>query len=167
MAAIAQLQATKQPPIPFKALLNYEEYPTTRLVHRVALPPPAAALAAATAANAPTPDDTIVLKKQDTTFCPDSTDKERLIRVIEDFIDAADKSNLDIHDTDRHKKARNVFGGDLKHSWDAVIAGNANLKDADFLNNIRTFLGMFLPSNAFLIQQEYMLHAIKPFYGNE
>eukprot|EP00536_Pseudo-nitzschia_multiseries_P010168 jgi/Psemu1/25220/gm1.25220_g len=158
MSTITQLQAGEQPPIPFKPTILYQDYPKHS-------PCP---LSTATPPLPPPPPNISghTLKKQDTTFCPNATDKERLICIIEDFIDAVNTANLNIHDSVKHHhKARDILGGDLKHPWDIIVhnAGSAIL-DSCYSKNIHNFRAMFLPSNVFLVQQEYMLNATKPYH---
>eukprot|EP00536_Pseudo-nitzschia_multiseries_P002427 jgi/Psemu1/5506/gm1.5506_g len=160
MSAVAQLQAAKQAPFFFKPKVRYEDYPTVRLVHSVTRYISSTPAAASTASTPSTPGATLPpppppppttassVKKQDTTFCPDSSDSERLIRVLVDFIDAVGPHNLNIKNDAKHYKLCEVLGGDLKHTWDKIV-NNAGLpiQDADFTNNLNAFISLFLPDD--------------------
>eukprot|EP00536_Pseudo-nitzschia_multiseries_P018595 jgi/Psemu1/56330/gm1.56330_g len=103
--------------------------------------------------------------KQDTTFCPDATGAKSLIRVIVNFIDAVGQHNLNIKHDAKHYKLRKVLGGDLKHTLDEIVSdADSCIQDSDFTNNLKAFISLFLPSNAFLIQQEYMSNATKTYH---
>eukprot|EP00536_Pseudo-nitzschia_multiseries_P015095 jgi/Psemu1/41236/gm1.41236_g len=136
--------------------------------------PPAAASAASTPGTPgaslpppPPPTTTSSVKKQDTTFFPNYSDSERLIRVLVDFIDAVGPHNLNIKNDAKHYKLGEVLGGDLMFTWDEIVnEAGLRIQDADFTNNLNAFISLFLPSNAFLIQQEYMANATKTYHMN-
>lgn len=141
----------RQPPLPLKADLLYENYPTTRVTYTFATEGRGERGAIS------------VTRKQELPFAPDASDKERLIRVLHEYNEACSDSLLHIHDRDRHTKAREVLRGDLKASWENTIMDVAATSDADFVTNVRSFLAFHMPSNAFLIQQEYLRQATKPY----
>ena len=110
MSAVAKLRATKQPPFQLKPSLLFEDYPTIAVCNQVQI-------AAATAStNAVTQN-----RKQVLPFCPDSSDKERLVRCFNEFLDACDDGLLSLKDEKLHLKAREVLGGDLKSTWSQVV----------------------------------------------
>lgn len=149
MSAIAKLQATKQPPLPLKAEHRFQDYPTVRIVHKLTA-----------AANGGTAE----LRKQDVPFCPDPSDKERLIVTLHSFVKACDDNRLKLKDAARHDRAKEVLGLDLQERWELMVAAaGAAVQDADFVKNTRTFLMAFLPPNAFNIQKKYLDQASKPF----
>eukprot|EP00536_Pseudo-nitzschia_multiseries_P018161 jgi/Psemu1/54365/gm1.54365_g len=174
MSAAAQLRAAKQAPFFFKPVIRYEDYPTVHLVHSITRFNTSAAAAASTPGTGttptslPPPPPPILVKKQDTTFCPDAIDTEHLIRVIVDFINAIGQHNLNIKNDAKHYKLCEVVGGNLKHTWDEIVsdAGTRIQDTSDFTNNLNVFISLFLPSNAFLIQQEYMSNATKTYHMN-
>ena len=153
MAAFAKLRSSWHAALQLKPVLAYGDYTTARLVTQHTT-------AATTSDN---PGITFT-RKQDLTFAPDDTDIERIIRVLSDFAEACTDELLMIHNMDCHKKAREVLGGDLKVIWDNTITASTNTLDADFSTNVCAFLSNFSPSNSFLIQQEYLQGASKPFH---
>ena len=63
-----------------------------------------------------------------------------------------------------HKKAFDIIGGDLCVIWKAILQNTQHKTSTYFVSNTRAFLAKFLPSNAFLIQQQYLISATtKPF----
>lgn len=155
MAAIAKLRATKQPPIAIKPNILYEDYPTTAIYNSVVL-----------AAVAPATNTTTVTRKQVLPFCPDASDKERLIRCFHDLVEASGANNLSLADSALHQKAREVLGGELKTTWTAVVATAITANKAattDFEANVREFLANYMPPNSYLILTESLTHASKPF----
>ena len=105
---------------------------------------------------APTP----ITRKRDDVFCPDSSDKERLLHVINEYIDACDDHLLHIHDNDRYVNFAQVIGGSLKMTWTEIITTHqpliANRTDANFQTDIHHFTRHFLPSNAAQLQKDYL-----------
>ena len=97
-------QIRKQPPFTLLPTILYEEYSTTRLTHQFA----------DAAGNQ-------VTRKYDVPFCPDQSDKERVVRTIHEFIYACDNDRLHVNDADRYTKLTEVLGGDLRVSWNAVL----------------------------------------------
>ena len=71
-AAVSRNQASKQPPFPIKPMFEESEYPTKRLQHRI------------------TNNALVDVRKMDIPFCPDPSDKERLVTVLDDYKDACD-----------------------------------------------------------------------------
>jgi len=158
MAAIAKLRAKKQPPYYIKSSILYEDYPTTAVYNSVQVPTTGTRT-------------TSVNRKQVLPFAPDSSNIERLVRCFHDFKQASNKDLLDLEDEKLHTKAREIIGGELKSTWDDVVAkalaintqANPTISTADFTKNVRQFLRAYMPSNAFNIQRDYMVLAAKPF----
>eukprot|EP00536_Pseudo-nitzschia_multiseries_P012879 jgi/Psemu1/33331/gm1.33331_g len=91
--------------------------------------------------SSPPPVSSTILKKQNTTFCPDALDKECLICIIKDFSNTANISNLNLYNDVKHRKTYDFPGGNLKHSWDAIVQkASPAIKDAGYSKNIHTFL---------------------------
>ena len=153
MAAIAKLRSSRHAALQLKVVLSYGDYPIPRLVTQH--------ITAATTSGNP---DITFTRKQDLTFAPDDTDIKRVIHVLSDFAEACTDELLVIHNLNYHKKACKVLVGDLKDIWDDTIAAPTKTLDVDFPTNIRAFLSKKLPSNSFLIQQEYLRGASKPFH---
>lgn len=147
MSAVSYFRATKQPPFHLKQAIPFEEYTTVRITHTFTN--------ATTSANE--------TRKLDVPFCPDSSDKERLVRCIHEYIDACDTARLHCSDADRYTHMRDILGGDLRTTWDTVAASRTTKNDANFLIDIRKFMANYVPSNAFLIEQEYFNTAKKPY----
>ena len=57
-----------------------------------------------------------------------------------------------------HQKAFDIIGGDLCVIWKAILQAAEYKTSAYFVSNTCAFLAKFLPSNAFLIQQEYLIY---------
>ena len=148
MAAVSK-KLTKQPPLPLTPLLLYEDYGSQRVVNSF------------TDANG---DDQT--RKMDVPYCPDPSDKERLLRTLQEFTDACADPRLHINGADRYVKLREVLGGSLRATWDTVTAGIDAATQADNANwiaGLRTFARNFFPNNAFTLQDEYMRAAVKPY----
>ena len=150
MAAVAKLHALKQPPIPLNQVVPFADYPTVRVV-----------AVHTTGADANRVEHT---RKLDIPFCPDASDKERLLRVLHEFNDACADARLHIAWADRYTKIRDVLGGDLRTAWDNHINGIqvADCTQANWPEHVRQFVRFYLPSNAFLLQKEYLSNTVKP-----
>ena len=144
MAAATASLLQREPPMPLKPTLLFEEYTTIRIEYTHHPP-----IAGGGAAPAP------ITRKCDVIFCPDSSDKERLLRVINEYIDACDDHLLHIHDNDRYINFAQVIGGSLKMTWTEIIT-ITNRTDANFPTDIRHFTRRFLPSNATQLQKDYL-----------
>ena len=55
-----------------------------------------------------------------------------------------------------HTKAFDIIDGNLRVIWKAIFQTATDKTSKNFVTNIRAFLAKFPPSNAFLIQQEYI-----------
>ena len=150
MSAVAKLQALKPPVIPLVANVPFSEYPTTRVVHTH------------NAGTVAACHD--VTNKLDLPFCPDSSNKERLLRTIHEFQDSCIDARLHVATTHHYTLIREVLGGDLRTTWDTYVAtiADADRNDDNWPTHVRTYLRNFLPANAFLLQGEYLNQSIKP-----
>ena len=150
MSAVAKLQALKTPVIPLVANVPFSEYPTTC----VSYTHNAGTLAACRD----------VTNKLDLPFCPDSSDKECLLRTIHEFQDGCIDTRLHVDTPHRYTLIREVLGGDLRTTWDTYVAtiADADRNDDNWPTHMRTYLRNFLPANAFLLQGEYLNQSIKP-----
>ena len=150
MSTVAKLQALKTPVILLATNIPFSEYPTTHVAHTH---------------NAGTlADHRDLTNKLDLPFCPDSSDKERLLRTIHEFQDGCIDARLHVATTHRYTLIREVLGGDLRTTWDTYVAtiADADRNDANWPTHMRTYLRNFLPANAFLLQGEYLNQPIKP-----
>lgn len=155
MAAVAKLHAARQPPIPLNPVTEYHRYPTTRVTTQFDV------------INANNTTTRTVTRKQDLPFAPNTSDTEHLICALDDFKEACIKpERLNIQDESMHKKVFDIIGGDLRIIWKDLLILATNKLTAAFVTNTRTFLSKFLPSKSFLIQQEYLISATKPFSVN-
>ena len=147
-AAISRNQASKQPPFPLKPMFEENDYPSKRLQHRLTLN-----------------NGHVDARKIDLSFCPDPSDKERLVTVLDDYKVACDVDQLNYQGADLHKHAIDVLGKDLRNVWTKKLTNVApgGQSDADFVNNVREFLKTYLTKSAFQVQRQYMIHAKKPF----
>lgn len=111
MAAFRQRNAAKQPPFTLHPTLLFEEYPTTRLVNTWHVP-------AVPAQVGPPPvearDAHDITRKYDVPFCPDQSDKERVVRTLHEYTRICDDHHLHLHNGDRYDKVSDVIGGDLR-----------------------------------------------------
>ena len=93
-------------------------------------------------------------------FALNTTDKERLLRVIDEYLGACNDTLLHIHDADRYIHFRQVLGGSLKTTWDTIVTTHCNAfahrTDANFNTDLRHFTRRYLPSNASQLQKEYL-----------
>lgn len=149
MAAIPRLQAFQDPPFPMRQVIPYESYPTLRLQF----------------AHTPQGANNEVVRKHTLPFCPDASNRERLIRTLHEFTDACADTNLHINNGDRYVEIRHVLGGDLKNTWDAVIANiaAADRTNANWEEHLRRFTRRFFNADAFVLQGEYLANARKPY----
>ena len=181
MSAIAALVASRSPSLIIRASIPYEEYTTVRLSHSWD----------ENTVTATHPRLVTRTRKADIPFAPDSQDKECLLRVVHEYCDAIQHSRLNITDAQEiYDNFRLTLGGDLRTTWDQTVAEllqtlvpptaadlaaavAAGLPPPPAANWIRTeanfpmdgvphFLRRFFPSNAFLIQQEYICTTMKP-----
>ena len=135
--------------MPLKPTLLFEEYTTIHIEYTHHHP-------IAGGGTAPTP----ITWKRDVVFCPDSSDKERLLRIINEYIDACDDHLLHIQDNDRCVNFAQVIGGSLKMTWTEFITTHqpliTNRTDANFPTYTCHFTHRFLPSNTTQLQKDYL-----------
>ena len=157
MSAVAKLRATKQPPFQLKPSPLFEDCPTIAVCNQVQVHP-------ASGNGNPVNQN----RKQVLPFCPDSSDKERLVCCFNEFLDACDPELLNLKDEKLHLKAREILGGDLKTTWIEVMTeakskDAANVETAHCKENVRKFLSKCVPPNAFHVLREFLTHVKKPF----
>ena len=159
MAAQRQLTAAKQPPFTLHQTLLYEDYPTTCLVHtwHVAAVQAAAGVAAREAHD--------ITRKYDVPFCPDQSDKERVIRTLHEFVRVCADDYLHLHDEERYNKVSDVLGGDLRITWDALRTNilQVNRTDANFAGHLREFVRKLVSNNSYQLLDDYLRSAKKPY----
>ena len=129
MAAVAKLCASKQPPYSIKTNALYKDYPTTAVYNAVNVTTGAGATATTKTVNC----------KQVLPFSPNSSNIKRLVRCFHDFKQASNKQLLDLQDLELHTKAREILGGELKSTWDSIVASAttaSKTNTADFPNNV-------------------------------
>ena len=102
---MAPFALAKDPPLFFKPLLPFEDYTMVHITytHMVAAVLGPLAVAA---------DD--IIRKRDVPFCPDPSDKERLLRVIDEYLENCPDNILHIHDADPYENFRQIIGGSMK-----------------------------------------------------
>jgi hypothetical protein len=137
----------KQPTIVFVPCIPYDFYSTVKLEHT----------SVSNSVN--------VNRKAVLPFCPDASDKERLIRTLSDFLAACDTDTLNINDADRYPLMKNLLGGDLKTAWESLYKTftPTDKINANFQEHVRAFTRNFLPPNAWLLQKTYMENTTKPY----
>ena len=148
---MAPLALAKDPPLFLKPLLPFEEYTTVCITYTHTVPavagPPAVA-----------PYD--ITRKRDVPFCPNSSDKERLLRVIDEYLETCPDNILHIHDADRYENFRQIIGGSMKTAWTQIVSEDrpnpAQRTDHNFLIDVRTFDRRHCPSNAADLFKTYL-----------
>ena len=149
MAAYRSNQVTKQPPFTLQPTILYEEYSTTRLTHEFNEGNPAVR----------------VTRKYDVPFCPDQSDKERVVRTIHEFLYACDDARLHIDGPNRYTKLTEVLGGDLRVTWNEIL-GNIDAADRtvpNFPTHIRLLTAKILPNDSYTLLDDYLRSAKKPY----
>jgi hypothetical protein len=64
--------------------------------------------------------NTSVTRKALQSFCPDSSDEERLLRILSDFLEACEDDSLNANNAARYPLLKNFLGGELKTTWDIL-----------------------------------------------
>ena len=105
---MAPITLAKDLPLFLKPLLPFNHYTTvhityTHTVTAVAGPPAVAAYD--------------ITHKCDVPFCPDPSDKECLICVIDEYLENYTDNILHIHDVDHYENFHQVIGGSIKAAW--------------------------------------------------
>lgn len=146
MAAYRQ-PIRKQPPFTLQPTILYEEYSTTRLTNEF--------------------DDAgnRVTRKYEVPFCPDQSDKERVVRTIHEFLYACDDARLHVAIADRYTKLTEVLGGDLRVTWNDILNGidAADRTVANFPAHIRLLTSKILPNDSYTLLDDYLRTAKKPY----
>ena len=83
------LALAKDPPLFLKPLLPFEEYTMVRITYTHTVP---------AVAGPPTVASYDITRKRDVPFCPDSSDKEHLLCVIDEYLENCPDNILHIHD---------------------------------------------------------------------
>ena len=156
MADVTKLHAARQPPIPLKPFVEYHQhYPTTRVTTQFVVQ-----------TSTGTASKTVTCK-QDLPFAPDASDNECLIQALKDFKEAClEPVRLNIKDETMHKKAFDIIGVNLFVIWKAILQTAEDKISKSFVTNTHAFIAKIPPSNTFLIQQEILIFATKPFSMN-
>ena len=91
---MAPLALAKDPPLFLKPFLPFKEYTTVCITYTHTVP---------AVAGPPAGASYNITRKRDVPFCPDSSDKERLLRVIDEYLENCPDNILHIHDADRYE----------------------------------------------------------------
>ena len=148
---MAPFSLAKDPPLFLKPSIPFEEYTMVRIeyTHDIA----AAAGPPAVAAQA-------ITHKRDVPFCPDSSDKERLLRVIDEYKENYADNILHLHDADRYENFCQVLSGSMKSTWTTITNTDRNdpaqCTDANFDIDLRTFIRRNCPSNSADLLKMYL-----------
>ena len=152
MAAVIKLHAARRLQIPLKPFIEYHHYLTTCVTTQFETP-----------TGTGTATKTVTCK-QDLQFAPDASYNERLIWALDDFKEEClEPKRFHSQDKTMHKKTFDIIGGNLRVIWKAILQAAVHKTSAHLVSNTCAFLAKFLPSNAFLIQQEYLISATEPF----
>ena len=105
---MAPFTLAKDLPLFLKPLLPFEDYTMvcimyTHTVTAVAGPPAVAAYD--------------ITRKHDVPFCPDPSDKEWLLHVIDEYMENCPDNILHIHDANCYENFCQIIGGSMKAAW--------------------------------------------------
>ena len=141
----------KDPPLFLIPLLSFEDYTTVCITYTHMV-------AAITAPLAVPSYD--VTRKCDVPFCPDSSDKERLLRVIDEYLENCPDNILHIHDADRYENFRQIIRDSMKAAWTQIVNVDRNNPaqhtDHNFLIDVHTFVRRHCPSNSADLFKTYL-----------
>ena len=145
------LALAKDLPLFLKLLLPFEEYTTVRITYTHTVP---------AVAGPPAVASYDIARKRDVSFCPDSSDKERLLCAIDEYLENSPDNILHIHDADRYKNFRQIIGGSMKPAWTQIVSEDrpnpAQRTDDNFPVDVRTFVRRNCPSNAADLFKTYL-----------
>ena len=110
---MAPLPLAKDPPLFLKPLLPFKEYTTVRITYTHTVP---------AVTGPPTVASYDITRKRDVPFCPDSSNKERLLHVIDEYLENCPDNILHIHDADCYENFRQVIGGSMKTAWTQIVS---------------------------------------------
>ena len=158
---MAPFTLAKDPPLFLKPLLPFEDYTTVRITYTHTVP---------AVAGPPAVASSDITRKRDVPFCLDSSNKERLLRVIDEYLENCPDNILHIHDVDRYENFRQIIGGSMKAAWTQIVNKDcpnpAQCMDDNFLVDVRTFVRRHCPSNSADLFKTYLadLKTVKPHY---
>ena len=131
MSAAAVLTLA-EPIIPIISTLEYDSLPKVKVEHKW------------------TENGTDRYYKIHLPTCSDPTNKELLLYVIYQFVDAMDNDRLHLDQaTDRYSKLRLVLGGDCRIAWQALSDAQANKTTATFDADVQSLIGAYLAPSSF------------------
>ena len=148
---MAPLALAKDPPLFLKPFHPFEEYTMVCITYTHTVP---------AVAGTPAVASYDITRKHDVPFCPDSLDKERLLRVIDEYLENCPDNILHIHDADRKENFRQILGGSMKAAWTQIVNEDrpnpAQHTDDNFLVDVRTFVCCHCPSNSADLFKTYL-----------
>jgi hypothetical protein len=145
MSALAAITLA-EPIIPVVSLLDYDSLPTVKVEHKWQ------------------ENGTDRYYKMYLPTCSDATNKELLLYMAYQFIDAAHDDRLHLTDgTQRYNKFRILLGGDLRVAWQAISDGRANKTVDTFTTDMHGLIATYLGPTSFADQKEYMTKVTKPY----
>ena len=157
MASLANITLA-EPVIPLVSTIDYDELQTTKIEHRWTTSAGAAREA-----------------KMYLPVAPNGDNKELLLYVIDQFIDATDASRLNITvGSDLYTKFRAVLNGDLRILWQALSdtrnaqpSATPAVPDTHTVENfkidVQRLIGQFFSPTSFEDQKEYLRNVQKPY----
>ena len=149
MAAVSVL-TLKNPIVPLITSMDYAYLQTVKVEHRW------------TSGQAPNERERSA--KHYLPVVNDPSNKELLLYVVDQFLDAADNERLHLlTGTARYTKFRAVLGGDLRIRWQAISAAANNKTVDSFAVDVGELLATYLPPSSFEDQKEYLREASKPY----
>ena len=156
---MAPLALAKDPPLFLKPFLPFEDYTMVRITYTYTVP---------AVTGPPVVASYDITRKRDVPFCPNSSDKERLLRVIDEYLESCPDNILHIHDVDRYENFRQIIGGSMKAAWTQIVNEDrpnpAQCTDDNFLVDVRTFIRRHCPSNSADLFKTYLANpkTVKP-----
>ena len=107
-----------------------------------------------------------VYKKIYLPVAPDSSNKEIMCYVLDQFQDASHSDRLNLDGVQLYSKFRSVLGGDLKMAFQSISERRTTAADktaANFLADVQTMFANIMAPTAFEDQLEYIRSVTKPF----
>ena len=155
---MAPFALAKDPPLFLKPLLPFEDYTTVCIMYTHTVP---------AVAGPPAVASYDITHKCDVPFCLDSSDKEHLLHVIDEYLENCPDNILHIHDADHYENFRQIIGSSMKAAWTQIVNEDPNpaqCTDDNFLVDVRTFVCRHCPSNSADLFKTYLADpkTIKP-----
>lgn len=149
MAAVSVL-TLKDPIVPLVCSFDYDDLTTVRVDHKWTL---------GAAGNTTNHDAKMYLPTAN-----DPSEKELLLYVIDQYLDACHNDRLHISTgPERYSKFRAVLQGDFRITWQTLSDAQANKTLATFAADLEEFIAIYFAPSSADDQMEYLRSATKPY----